>query len=189
MKSLVSSDMSGPHPVWWRRALGLVFALAMLVRVTGLYWGGVYYDEAFGRGAKVLSGQLVPDQLWYPPLLDYLNAVAYAALYGLGRLVGVWSDTAAFRDQYFNNRTPFILTARLVTAIFGCSGSPVGRLDRAQGAFAVARGRVGRGDDGRAAGRSHPVARGEERYRHDDGRAAHHLGLRPQAGPSRLEAG
>jgi hypothetical protein len=39
----------------------LVFALAMLARLTGLIWGGVYYDEAFGRGAKVLAGQLVPD--------------------------------------------------------------------------------------------------------------------------------
>jgi hypothetical protein len=106
----------------------LVFVLAMLARLTGLIWGGVYYDEAFGRGAKVLAGQLVPDQPWYPPLLDYLNAVAYAALYAVGRLLGVWLNTAVFRDQYFENRALFILTARLVTATPGALSAPLAAL-------------------------------------------------------------
>lgn len=123
-----SVDGAEPRPVWWGRGLASVFALAMLVRVTGLYWGGVYYDEAFGRGAKVLSGHIVPDQLWYPPLLDYLNAVAYAVLYGVGRLLGIWLNTTAFRSQYFDNRTPFILTARLVTGTLGAFAAPLATL-------------------------------------------------------------
>ena len=127
------SDGSEPRALCGRWGLALVLTLAIVVRLTGLLWGGIYFDEAFGRGAKILSGQFMPDQFWYPPLLDYLNAVAYAALYGLGRVLGVWSDTAAFRNQYFENRTPFILTARLVTALLGALAAPLAVLIAREG--------------------------------------------------------
>lgn len=49
----------------------LLFLAALLIRLSGILWGGVNPDEAFGAAVKVLAGQIVPDTHYYPPLLYY----------------------------------------------------------------------------------------------------------------------
>jgi hypothetical protein len=105
--------------------LTLLFLFALVPRITGLLWGSTSGDENLSDSAKVLAGQLVPGQHFYPPLLNYVNAVAFVALFGIGRLTGVWGSIAAFRQQWFVNPTPFIFTARLVTAALGAASAPL----------------------------------------------------------------
>src|SRR5262245_24077417 len=80
--------------------LSLLFLFALVPRMAGLLWGSISGDENLSDSAKVLAGQLVPGHHFYPPLLNYLNAAAYAALFAIGRLTGVWGSIAAFREQW-----------------------------------------------------------------------------------------
>jgi len=104
--------------------LGL-FLAAFLVRATGLDFGYFLGDERIGDAAKVLTGQIVPGDHYYPPLVHYLNAVAFGVLFGAGWLLGIWPDTAAFRAEYFSDPTVFYLTARVTTALFGALLAPM----------------------------------------------------------------
>lgn len=103
----------------------LLFVFALAIRLVGLHWGGQHSDENFGASAKVLTGQLVPDFHYYPPLLDYINACAYAGMFAVGYLTGFWPDTAAFRQQYFDDITPFIVVGRLPTIVAGAACAPL----------------------------------------------------------------
>lgn len=102
-----------------------LFAAAFAVRIIGVDYGYFHGDERVNDAAKVLTGQLVPGQHFYPPLLNYLNGIAFGVLYAGGRLLGVWSDTGAFRAQYFADPTVFHVTARLVTAALGALLAPL----------------------------------------------------------------
>jgi hypothetical protein len=105
--------------------MALLLALGLGVRAFGLLWGGVHPDENIGQSAKVLAGQIVPDYHFYPPLLNYLNGAAFAVMYALGRLLGTWPSTAAFRAQYFEDPSPFYAAARAVTALLGAWAGPL----------------------------------------------------------------
>ena len=83
-----------------RHQLFLLFLLALAIRCVGLLWGGTHSDENPGAAARVLTGQLIPNQHYYPPLLNYIVAFGYAVMYVLGLGVGVWHSTAEFRDQF-----------------------------------------------------------------------------------------
>jgi hypothetical protein len=104
--------------------LGL-FVLAFAVRIIGVDYGYFHGDERVNDAARVLTGQLVPGQHFYPPLLNYLNGIAFGLLYAGGRVLGVWPDTGAFRAQYFTDPTVFHITARLVTAALGAAVAPL----------------------------------------------------------------
>lgn len=112
----------------------LLFGIALLIRIMGLLWGGKHLDENLGAAAKVLAGQLIPDSHYYPPFFNYLNAIAYGILYGIGRLIGFWWQPTDFRLQYFENPTPFLFSIRFVTACLGAAAAPLAALiaDRLQ---------------------------------------------------------
>jgi hypothetical protein len=116
----------GRHSACSARTLVCLFLLALLVRCIGLMWGGVDPDEAPGYPVRVLSGQLRHAGDFYPPLYHYLNAMGIAAMYTVGRLIGVWHGVAAFKAQYFTDVTPFLFAMRLVTAITGALTAPLG---------------------------------------------------------------
>jgi hypothetical protein len=111
-----------------RRDLILLFVLALLPRLAGLLWGNTNSDENFGRGAKILAGEILIEPSYYPPLKDYLNAIAYAAMFAAGRFLGVWNSLAAFREQYFSDPSPFIFAARLTTVLVGAAIAPAAAL-------------------------------------------------------------
>ncbi len=128
-----SGSQTSPDGTWRGRIVSLVpgwaptllFVVAFGLRLVGIHWGGTHPDENFGASAKVLTGQLVPDFHYYPPLLDYVNACAYVGLFVLGYVGGFWSDTAAFRQQYFDDITPFIVAGRLPTIAMGAACAPM----------------------------------------------------------------
>lgn len=107
------------------RSMLMLFLLALLLRVIGVNYGYFHPDERINDGAKALAGQLVPDQLFYPPLLNYINAVVFGLLYALGRLIPVWQTTAEFRAVYFEDPTVFYIAARVMTAVFGAMLAPL----------------------------------------------------------------
>jgi hypothetical protein len=105
--------------------LALLFAVALLPRVAGVLWGGIHPDENVNASAKLLSGQWRPDEHYYPPLSNILNAGAFAVMFAVGRLIGVWHSAADFRAQYFADPTPFQMAGRLVCATLGAMAAPI----------------------------------------------------------------
>jgi len=102
-----------------------LFLLALLVRVIGINYGYWLGDENINSAAKVLSGNVVPDQHFYPPLLNYITAIFFGILYVVGRLFVSWYDVAEFRAHYFSDPTPFYITARLVVALISSALAPL----------------------------------------------------------------
>ena len=112
--------------------LFLLFFVAWGLRVIGLDWGYLHGDERVNQAAKVLAGELIPDQHFYPPLMHYMAAVLYGVLYVVGRGLDMWSGTQEFRAHYFNDPTIFYLTARAMTGAISALMAPlfyrIGRL-------------------------------------------------------------
>ncbi|MEC7965926.1 MAG: phospholipid carrier-dependent glycosyltransferase [Pseudomonadota bacterium] len=96
-----------------------LFLLALGLRLTGLDYGYFHGDERVNDAAKVLTGQLIPGQHFYPPFINYLNAVALVVLFAVGLVAGWWDSAGAFRDQYFADPTAFYLATRAMTALWG----------------------------------------------------------------------
>ncbi|QHQ35617.1 hypothetical protein [Algicella marina] len=102
-----------------------LFALAYVLRVIGIDWGYSHGDERINIAAKVLTGQLVPDNHYYPPLYDYINAAILGVLFVFGKLTGLWASTGEFRDAYFTDDTVFYLAVRMGTAFFAAMVAPL----------------------------------------------------------------
>ena len=96
-----------------------LFLLALGLRLTGLDYGYFHGDERVNDAAKVLTGQLIPGQHFYPPFINYLNAVALVVLFAVGMVAGWWDSAGAFRDQYFTDPTAFYMATRAMTALWG----------------------------------------------------------------------
>lgn len=120
-----SSSPTAPVPLPVLLPVLGLFCLALLPRLAGVDFGYSLGDERINEGAKVLAGQLVPVDHYYPPLLNYLNAVAFAVLFGVGLVLQLWDSLGGFREQYFADPTPFYIAARAVTAIFGALLAPL----------------------------------------------------------------
>lgn len=103
----------------------LLFALALAVRFIGLDYGYFHGDERVNEAARVLTGQLIPDQHFYPPFIHYLNATALAGLFGTGLIAGWWSGPAGFRDAYFTDPTAFYVSVRILTAVTSALLAPL----------------------------------------------------------------
>lgn len=107
------------------RLLLWLFIIAIVVRAIGMHYGYWHGDERINDAAKVLTGQLVPGQHFYPPLLNYINAVFFGILFVIGRLIPIWYSAAEFRAQYFSDPTVFYLTARLVVVFMSAAVAPL----------------------------------------------------------------
>jgi hypothetical protein len=101
-----------------------LFVAALILRIIGIHYGYWLGDERINDAVKVLTGIFVPEQLFYPPLFNYIMAAFFGFVYVVGRLVPVWHDTADFRAQYFADPVVFYLTARFVTALLGAAVAP-----------------------------------------------------------------
>ena len=66
-----------------------LFGLTLAIRLIGIDWHGYHPDENPRAAARVLAGDLTVES-FYPPLFDYLIAVAYVALYAIGRVASWW---------------------------------------------------------------------------------------------------
>jgi hypothetical protein len=108
-----------------RQWMILLFFLAVLVRLVGVDYGYFHGDERINDAAKVLTGDLVPGEHFYPPLLNYINAVFIAALFVVGRILGFWHDTEGFQAQYFNNPLVFYITCRFVIICIAAAIAPL----------------------------------------------------------------
>lgn len=102
-----------------------LFLLALLVRVIGINYGSWFGDERINSAAKVLAGDLVPFQHYYPPFLNYITAIFFGLLYVVGRLFNAWYDLAEFRAQYFSDPTPFYITARFLICLISAAIAPL----------------------------------------------------------------
>lgn len=107
------------------RVLFALFAVAWLVRLVGLDYGYFHGDERVNQAALVLTGDLIPEQHFYPPFMHYILALLYIALFGVGLLAGVWENAAAFRAQYFEDPTIFYLVARGFTGAMSALMAPL----------------------------------------------------------------
>ena len=103
----------------------LLILLAIALRILGINYGYWYADERINDAAKVLTGELIPGQHFYPPLFNYIMALSFAVVYAIGRLVPFWHDASEFRAQYFSDPTVFYLTARFITAVAGAAIAPL----------------------------------------------------------------
>jgi len=117
--SLNTQDMKTSH------ILICLFLAALIVRVIGINYGYWFGDERINSAAKVLAGELVPGQHYYPPFLNYITAVFFVILYGIGRLFVSWYDLAEFRAQYFTDPTPFYITARFLVCLISAAIAPL----------------------------------------------------------------
>jgi len=106
----------------------LLFLMAFLPRALGADVGYLFGDERINDAAKVLTGQLVPGQHFYPPLLNYLNAIVFVGLFALGVPLGWWDNLSGFRAQYFSDPTIFFVTARMLVATLGAMLAPIAYL-------------------------------------------------------------
>lgn len=102
-----------------------LYLIALALRVSGADYGYFHGDERINDAAKVLTGQLVPGQHFYPPLINYLNAVAFAGLFAFGLATEMWNSPSEFRAAYFEDPTPFYLTARYTTAMISALMAPL----------------------------------------------------------------
>lgn len=103
----------------------VLFAVAMVLRAVGADYGYFNGDERVNDSARFLAGELIPTQHFYPPFFNYLNGVAFVGLFVFGLLTDMWSSTSDFRQAYFDDPTPFYLTARYVTAAIGALSAPL----------------------------------------------------------------
>ncbi|WP_323786433.1 hypothetical protein [Thalassovita sp.] len=103
----------------------LLFVAALALRLVGVDYGYFHGDERVNEAAKVLTGQIVPGQHFYPPFFNYLNAVAFGVLFVIGRAADWWDGAAGFRAQYFADPTKFYITARIVTASISALMAPL----------------------------------------------------------------
>jgi len=94
----------------------LLFVLAIFVRVVGIDYGYFHGDERINEAAKVLTGDVIPTEHFYPPLLNYINAVFIGGLFVIGRILGFWHSASDYRAQYFENPLVFYVTCRFVIA-------------------------------------------------------------------------
>ena len=118
--------MSGKSDFVTRLSVGLgLFLLAFALRALGADYGYFHGDERINDAAKVLAGQIVPGQHFYPPLITYLNGLAFGGLFALGLPLGWWGAPGEFRAQYFSDPTVFYLTARYLTAVIGALIAPL----------------------------------------------------------------
>lgn len=118
---MVNSDQKTTH---FAICLGL-FVTALLLRAIGADFGFFNGDERVNDSARFLAGELVPTQHFYPPFFNYLNGVAFVGLFVFGLLFDMWSNTGEFRQVYFDDPTPFYVTARYVTAVIGALSAPL----------------------------------------------------------------
>ncbi|MFY0681392.1 MAG: phospholipid carrier-dependent glycosyltransferase [Thalassovita sp.] len=102
-----------------------LFVLAFALRLIGLDYGYFHGDERVNDAARVLTGELIPSQHFYPPFVHYLNATALGGLFGTGLLAGWWSGPGGFREAYFTDPTPFYVTLRAVTALTSAIMAPL----------------------------------------------------------------
>lgn len=107
------------------RMLFWIFVAALVVRIIGMNYGYWHGDERVNDAAKVLAGQLVPGQHFYPPFYNYINAVFFGILFAIGRIIPVWHSVSDFKASYFSDPTAFYLTARFVCAAFGAAVAPL----------------------------------------------------------------
>ncbi|TNF23259.1 MAG: hypothetical protein EP318_00790 [Rhodobacteraceae bacterium] len=118
--------MFGKKDVWAQGgAVLLLFLLAFALRALGADYGYFHGDERINEAAKVLTGDLVPGQHFYPPLIHYLNALGLAGLFATGLALDWWPGAGAFRAQYFSDPTLFYVTARLIAAGIGALMAPL----------------------------------------------------------------
>lgn len=110
--------------VEWKWMIAL-FAVALVVRIIGVDHGAIIGDERINEAAKVLTGRLVPDQHFYPPLLNYLTAILYGFMFAVGKVMGVWPDATAFRSQYFQDPTIFSVAGRVLVAAISALMAPI----------------------------------------------------------------
>ena len=99
--------------------------LAFGFRMIGIDWGGFHADEHPAAAAKVLTGQLVDEWAFYPPLLNYVTALLFSAYFVFGKFAGLWHDTAGFRAAFFEHRLPFFIILRIVTALWSALLAPL----------------------------------------------------------------
>lgn len=118
--------MFGKKDVWAHTAsVLLLFLIAFTLRALGVDYGYFHGDERINEAAKVLTGDIVPGQHFYPPLIHYLNAIGLAGLFATGLTLDWWSGAGSFRSQYFSDPTVFYVAARLIAAGIGALMAPL----------------------------------------------------------------
>lgn len=118
---MVNSGKKETHLSWYIA----VFAIALLLRAYAIDFGYFNPDERINDAARVLAGELVPTQHFYPPLNNYLIAVSLVVLFAVGLATDMWASVDGFRQAYFDDPTPFYLAGRYLTAALSALIAPL----------------------------------------------------------------
>ncbi len=109
-----------------RRCLGLVLALAFLVRIAGIFGQGYphsFYPDEENNVRRALyfgaAGTLNPGWFNKPALTYYILFAEYGAYYAVGRLAGIFASPDDFALHYVADPGPFYLIGRLNQVLFG----------------------------------------------------------------------
>lgn len=108
--------------------LAWLFLLSWGLRAIGANWGATTADENIGQAVRVLAGDFFPDQLFYPQVGNYVTAVACAALFLGGRLLGIFHSVSDFQDLYFSDPLAFFVAGRVAHAGISALLGPIGYL-------------------------------------------------------------
>ena len=103
----------------------ILFFCTVIVRSIGINYGYWNVDENINLAAKVLAGEIVPSQHFYPPFYNYIVATSFAFLYAIGTLIPIWRTVEEFRAQYFIDPTAFYMTARFLTVVLSSLMAPL----------------------------------------------------------------
>lgn len=102
----------------------LMVLFALIIRVIGLDYGLPYIyntDEykVVNYALKFGSGDLNPKFFEYPSLYLYFMFFVYGIIFIMGKLFGIFKDTADFAILYFRDPTIFYISARFFSVLFG----------------------------------------------------------------------
>lgn len=115
---------SGKKTTLWVSYLA-VFVIALVLRAYAIDFGYFNPDERINDAARVLAGELVPTQHFYPPLNNYLIAASLVVLFVVGLATDMWASVDGFRQAYFDDPTPFYLAGRYLTAMLSALIAPL----------------------------------------------------------------
>jgi hypothetical protein len=110
----------------WTLSVLIVLAVGTALRLWGIRYGlpwlFYFHDEpqVVLRALRFGTGDLNPHFfIWPGILLLYLAFLAFALLFGAGRVAGWWAGRAGFAAAYFRDPSPFYLLPRLQSVALG----------------------------------------------------------------------
>jgi hypothetical protein len=110
----------GRHPIL------VILAVAFVLRIVGIKYNLLPFftlqpdeENVVVRALRFGHGDLNPHWFLYPTFFLYIAFGAYAFMFALGHLTGIFASVNAFANSFFRDPTVFYLIPRTISAICG----------------------------------------------------------------------